>query len=61
MVEVKASEYASLNPHLEYFRAQIEVSHSVQSAFDADFVDRDSFENERSMFVPAITLLSQLV
>lgn len=61
MVEVKASQNASLSRHLEYFRAQIDVPHTFQLAFDAEFVDRDCFASSRPLIVPALTFLSQLV
>ena len=61
LVEVKSNERTALSPHLEYFRAQIGASHAFQLAFDADFVERDCFDVNRPVIVPAITFLSQLV
>jgi predicted AAA+ superfamily ATPase len=60
-VEVKSAGAKRLSPQLEYFQRQTQASHSFQVAFDLEYVDRDCFEADRPVIVPAKTLLSQLV
>lgn len=61
LVEVKKSGAKHLSPQLEYFKSQTGARHAFQVAFDLDYVDRDCFEIEQPVVVPAKTLLSQLV
>lgn len=61
LLEVKSSSGRGLSPALTYYQRQLGVSHAFEMAFDSDFIDVDCFSAERSVRVPAATLLSQLV
>ncbi len=61
LVEVKASSNQGISPSLYYFQEKLKVKHAFQIAFDLPFIDRDCFEVEGPVIVPAITFLSQLV
>ncbi len=51
---------ASLSPQLAWFQAQTGARHAFQVAVEAEPVQRDCFEVERPIIVPAITFLTQL-
>lgn len=61
LVEVKRSGAAPLSPHLARFQAATGAAHAFQVAFDLPYVDRDCFEVDTPVIVPARTFLSQLV
>ena len=61
LVEVKSSSRRSINPALSYFARQVGAKHAFQVAFDLDYVQRNCFETEGPVIVPASTFLSQLV
>ncbi len=61
LVEVKSSGAASLSPQLAYFQRQSGAAHAFQVALDLPFVDRDCFEEEKPVIVPARTFLAQMV
>ena len=60
LVEVKSTGSASLSPNLKRFQEQIGAPHAFQVAMDLPFVERDCFDLERPMIVPARTFLAQL-
>ena len=60
LVEVKLSGKARLSPELRRFQEMTGARHAFQVALDMDYVDRDCFEVEKPVIVPALTLLSQL-
>ena len=61
LVEVKSSGAASLSPQLAYFQRQSGAAHAFQVALDLPFVDRNCFEEEKPVIVPARTFLAQMV
>ena len=61
LVEVKNSSTSGLADSLHYFQKQVKAPHAFQVAMDAEFVDRDCFEQTAPVIVPGKTLLSQLV
>ena len=61
LVEVKSSGAAKLAEPLRYFQQQTQAPHAFQVAVDAEFVERDCFEQSRPVIVPGKTFLSQLV
>jgi predicted AAA+ superfamily ATPase len=61
LVEVKNSNNTSLSKNLTIFQKQTKAEHAFQAAFDLDYVDRDCFEYNTPIIVPAKTFLSQLV
>lgn len=61
LVEVKHSGKESLSPSLAYYQQQTGASHAFQVAIDEEFVERDCFEHQTPIIVPAKTFLSQLV
>ena len=61
LVEVKTSGKAPLSDALQHFRQRTGASHAFQVAMDLPYVERDCFEADRPIIVPARTLLAQLV
>ena len=61
LVEVKSSGSGRVSPNLPYFQKQIGARHAFQLELSAQYVDRDCFEENQPIRVPAATLLSQLV
>lgn len=61
LVEVKLSNNQPLSPHLAEFQKQSGAEHAFQVVVDMPYIDRNCFEHEKPMIVPAKTLLSQLV
>ncbi|HGY11218.1 MAG TPA: ATP-binding protein [Desulfobacterales bacterium] len=61
IVEVKSSANKRISPALEYFKNILGIDHAFQVDFGTDFIQRDCFQEKRSIRVPAATLLSQLV
>ncbi len=61
LVEVKSSKASSLSKSLHYFQNQTQAKHAFQVAMDFDFVERDCFEFQRPVIVPAKTFLAQLI
>ena len=61
LVEVKSSGAAKPSESLRYFQQQTQAPHAFQVAVDAEFVERDCFEQSRPIVVPGKTFLSQLV
>lgn len=60
LVEVKKSR-EDISPSLEYFQAKVKAKHAFQVVLDADYVDRNCFDYETPVSVPAKTFLSQLL
>lgn len=60
LVEVKASEKASLSEALSYLQRQTGAAHAFQVAMDGEFVALDCFAQQAPIIVPARTLLAQL-
>jgi len=60
LVEVKTSS-TSLSSDLERFRDQTGADHAFQVVLEQAYVDRDCFEVNEPVVVPAETFLSQLV
>ena len=61
IVEVKTNTKAGISKHLSYFQEQLGVKYAFQVAIDADYVDRDCFEETAPIIVPAKTFLAQLI
>ncbi len=61
LVEVKSSESKQLSKSLVYFHELLQTKHAFQITFNAAFVERDCFKENRPVIVPWTTLLSQLV
>lgn len=61
MVEVKSSMNQPLSSNLALFAKQLNVDHVFQVAIDGAFVDKNVFEINYPIIVPAKTFLSQLV
>lgn len=61
LVEVKSSSKSSLSKSLHYFQNQTKAKHAFQVAMDFDFVERDCFEFQKPVIVPAKTFLAQLI
>lgn len=60
IVEVKAKAQG-LTPALYHFQKETCVPHAFQVAFDLPFVEKNCFEHQGPILVPARTFLSQLV
>lgn len=60
LVEVKSSRNAKLADSLQYFQGQTQAPYAFQVAMDAEFVDRDCFEQSAPIIAPGKTFLSQL-
>ena len=60
IVEAKCSD-KSMSKNVEHFQAQAKSTHAFQVVNSMKYVDRDCFEYDKPMVVPAKTLLSQLV
>ena len=61
LVEVKTSDNAELSKSLQHFQEQTGATHAFQIAGNAEYVNRDCFEEHEPIILPAKTLLSQLV
>tara|TARA_R110000868_G_scaffold10639_3_gene51583 strand:- start:36 stop:1247 length:1212 start_codon:yes stop_codon:yes gene_type:complete len=61
LVEVKSSKKAKLSENLAYFQKQTGAKHAFQVTMDGEYIDRDVFDYEEPVIVPAKTFLSQLV
>ena len=59
LVEVKKGE-ESLSDALGFFQNRLGAKHAFQVVLDAEYVDKDCFEYEFPVVVPARTFLSQL-
>ncbi len=60
LIEVKSSSSAPLSKHLQTYQQATGAKHAFQVAWDAPYVDRDCFDAQTPVIVPARTLLSQL-
>lgn len=61
LVEAKTGAKRDLNASLGYFQKTTEALHAFQVCFDLPWIEKNCFEEEQSVRVPAATLLSQLV
>lgn len=61
LVEVKSSAKAPLSSSLSYFQQQTGAPHAFQVAMDMPYIERNCFEHNTPIIVPAQTFLSQLV
>lgn len=61
LVEAKSSGKQGISRWLYYYQEKLKVPHAFQIAFDLPYVDRDCFEFQGPIIVPAKTFLSQLV
>ncbi len=61
LVEAKKSDKQSVSEHLFRFQEQTQAPHAFQVVFNTDFVDKDCFQFDKPIIVPAKTFLSQLV
>ncbi len=60
LIEVK-TRAKGLSPALFHFQKETGAPHAFQLAFDLPFVERNCFEEQGPILVPAKTLLSQLI
>jgi len=61
LVEVKSSGKTALSKSLAWFQSQTRTEHAFQVAMDLDFIERDCFELNKPIIVPARTFLAQLI
>lgn len=61
LVESKASGSKGISKWLYYYQEKLSVPHAFQIGFDLPFVDRNCFEINQPVIVPATTFLSQLI
>lgn len=61
LAESKASGSKGISKWLYYYQEKLSVPHAFQIGFDLPFVDRNCFEINQPVIVPATTFLSQLI
>ena len=61
LVEAKLSANNRVSSSLQYFQDQLQCSHAFQVVFNLDYVNKNCFEYNNPVVVPASTFLSQLV
>lgn len=61
MVEVESSMQNKLSTNLQVFAKQLDVAHVFQLGIKGDYVNKNVFEIDHPVVVPAKTFLSQLV
>jgi len=61
LVEVKTSDSGRISPNLLYYSRILGVKHSFQLSLTAPYVERNCFQAEKPLIVPASTFLSQLI
>ncbi len=61
LVEVKASANNGMSEALHHFHRQLKTQHAFQIAFDMPYVDKNCFDYQDPVIVPASTFLSQLI
>ncbi|MCE2983811.1 MAG: hypothetical protein LW832_09630 [Parachlamydia sp.] len=61
LVEAKCSGNGSPSKSLYYYHEMLQTECAFQLALDLDYVDRNCFEFNQPIIVPAKTFLSQLV
>lgn len=61
LVEVKMSDNKGISPGLIYFQKETGAEHAFQVVIDLPWVNRNCFEVDQPVIVPARTFLSQLV
>ena len=60
LVEAKNGD-GTPSRNLEYFQERLGAKHAFQVVMDADYIDRDCFDYDYPVVVPARTFLSQLL
>ena len=61
LVEAKLSANNRVSSSLQYFQDQLQCPHAFQVVFNLDYVNKNCFEYNNPVVVPASTFLSQLV
>jgi hypothetical protein len=61
LVEAKLSANNRISSSLVYFQEQLQCPHAFQVVLDLDYVDKNCFEYNTPIIVPASVFLSQLV
>ena len=61
MIEVKTSMKEKLSFKLEKFAAQVNPKHIFQVAIEANYIDKDVFQTNQPLIIPAKSFLSQLL
>lgn len=61
LMEAKCSSNNSISEYLYKYQEITGAKHAFQVVMDLDYVDRDCFEFQKPIIVPAITFLSQLI
>lgn len=61
LVEAKASGQQGISRWLYYYQEKLKVPHAFQIGFDLPYIDKDCFEYNEPIIVPAQTFLSQLI
>lgn len=61
LVEAKHGTEKTISPQLAYFQKETKAKHAFQVSLTENFVDRNCFEIEEPVIVPATTFFSQLV
>jgi len=61
LVEAKLSANNRVSANMQYFQAQLQCPHAFQVVLDLDYVNKNCFEYNTPVIVPASTFLSQLI
>ena len=61
LVEVKYKNQKAISKNLEYFQKATKAKHAFQVVIDMPYVNKNCFEEETPVIVPALTFLSQLI
>lgn len=61
LIEAKYSANHSMSKSLIRFQEELKAPHAFQVVFDLPYVDRDCFDSNQPIIVPASTFLSQLI
>ena len=61
LVETKLSAEKPVSKNLSYYQEMLQVPHAFQVTRDLPYVNRDCFEENQPVKVPAATFLSQLI
>lgn len=61
MVEAKLSDNQGISDSLKYFYQELKIKYAFQVVYGLDFVNKNCFDYQKPVIVPALTFLSQLV
>jgi len=61
LVEVKNSRHKGISQHLHYFHERLGTQHALQVVFNMPYVNKNCFESQNPLIVPARTFCSQLI